>query len=107
MVDYKDLGKRVRSLRREQNLTQEELAERVNLSASFMGHIERGSRIASLDTLVALCNELKVSPHELLSASLSDEIEEHMPTHLSREERSRLSTFLRMANDVISNWGDD
>ena len=54
MVDYKDLGRRVRALRRAAHLTQEELAEQVGISASFMGHVERGSRVASLDTLVAL-----------------------------------------------------
>ncbi|MGN1368471.1 MAG: helix-turn-helix domain-containing protein [Aristaeellaceae bacterium] len=106
MIDYKDFGARVRSLRRQKGLTQEELAERVDISASFMGHIERGTRIASLETLVALCNELKVSPQELLSASLVSEIDEHMPAHLSNEDRNRLSAFLRMANEAVSNWGE-
>lgn len=105
MVDYCDFGQRVRSLRRSQKLTQEELAEKLGISASFMGHLERGSRIASIDTLVALCNTLKTSPQYLLGASLSDEIDEHMPSSLSSEERARLSSFLRMANDAINGWG--
>lgn len=106
MIDYKDFGARVRTLRRRIGLTQEELAERISISASFMGHIERGTRIASLETLVALCNELKASPQELLSASLSSEIDEHLPAHLSTEDRTRLSSFLRMANEVINNMGE-
>nr|MBR4279906.1 helix-turn-helix transcriptional regulator [Clostridia bacterium] len=106
MVNYKDFGQRVRSLRRHHNLTQEELAEQIGISASFMGHLERGSRIASIDTLVALCNTLKTSPQYLLNASLSDDIEEHMPASLSSEERTRLSSFLRMANEVINSWGE-
>lgn len=104
MVDYKDLGKRVRTLRRTKNMTQEQLAEMLGISASFMGHIERGSRIASLDTLVTLCNVLKVSPHHLLSASLEDEVAEHMPTSLTTEQRGKLSAFLRMAQDTIDGW---
>ena len=106
MVDYKDFGARVRILRRKQELTQEELAEQVGISASFMGHIERGSRIASLETLVALCNVLKASPQYLLGSSLSDDIDEHMPAQLSPEDRNRLSAFLRLANDTVNNWGD-
>ena len=94
MIDYKDLGQRVRKVRRANGLTQEELAEKVDISASFMGHIERGSRIASLETLVALCTALKVSPAYLLAASLPSEL----------EERSKLSAFLRMAQDTIENW---
>ena len=106
MVDYKDLGKQVRSLRRSNSLTQEELAEKVGISASFMGHIERGTRVSSLETLIALCNVLKASPHQLLNASLSDEISEHMPAELSNEQRGKLSAFLRYAQDTIDNWGD-
>lgn len=106
MIDYKDFGARVRTLRRRKGLTQEELAERISISASFMGHIERGTRIASLETLVALCNELKVTPQALLSASLTNEIDEHLPDHLSMEDRNRLSSFLRMANEVINNLGE-
>ncbi|MBQ4580466.1 MAG: helix-turn-helix transcriptional regulator [Clostridia bacterium] len=104
MIDYKDFGQRVRKLRRANGLTQEELAEKVDISASFMGHIERGSRIASLETLVSLCNVLKVSPTHLLRASLQGEMEEHMPAAMSTEDRSRLSAFLRMAQDTIENW---
>ena len=107
MVNYRDFGQRVRTLRRRQKLTQEELAERLSISASFMGHLERGSRIPSIDTLVALCNTLKTSPQYLLAASLSDDIDEHMPASLSTEERARLSSFLRIANDAINSWGEE
>lgn len=106
MVDYTDFGHRVRTLRRKLSLTQEELAEQVGISASFMGHIERGTRIASLETLVALCNTLKVSPQMLLVASLEDDLTTHMPPELSAEERSKLSAFLRMAQDTINGWDD-
>lgn len=106
MVDYKDFGKRVRTVRRQQGMTQEELAEKVGISASFLGHIERGSRIASLETLVLLCNALKVSPQTLLTGSLDDDLSTHMPSALSSDDRTRLSTFLRMAQDTLTGWED-
>lgn len=106
MVDYKDLGHRIRTIRREMRLTQEELAEKVGISASFLGHVERGSRVASLDTLVAICNTLKVTPQQLLAASLEDDLTAHMPANLSAEERGKLSSFLRMAQETIEGWGD-
>ena len=104
MVDYKDLGQRIRMLRRQNHLTQEELAEKAGISPSFMGHIERGSRVASLDTLVILCNTLKTTPQFLLSASLDNTITDHMPDGFSPEQRSKLSAFLRIAQDTIENW---
>lgn len=106
MVNYQDLGRRVRALRRKNALTQEELAEKVGISASFLGHIERGSRIASLETFVLLCNALKASPQVLLAASLEDDLTEHMPSALSSDDRARLSTFLRMAQDTLNGWSD-
>lgn len=106
MIDYKDFGHRIRVIRRKQSLTQEELAEMVGISASFLGHIERGSRIASLETLVALCNTLKTSPQHLLAASLDDDLTAHMPPELTAEGRSKLSAFLRMAQDTINGWDD-
>lgn len=104
-IDYKDLGKRVRELRRQASLTQEELAEQVGISASFMGHVERGSRVASLETLVALCNTLQVTPQYLLSASLNL-YDQYMPSGITQENRNRLSEFLRMAQDTLDNWND-
>ena len=104
-IDYKDLGKRVREVRRQMSLTQEQLAEMVGISASFLGHIERGSRVASIETLVALCNELRVTPQYLLSASLTT-YEPHMPSGLTPENRSKLSEFLRLAPDTLDNWNE-
>ncbi len=60
-IDYTNMGKRIKERRKELNLTQEALAEQADISASFMGHIERGSRIASLDTLLSICIALDVS----------------------------------------------
>ena len=102
-MDYKDLGNRVRTVRRQQSLTQEQLAEKVGISASFLGHIERGTRVASLETLVAIFNTLNVTPEYLLSASLHT-FDQRMPEGLSERERAKLSEFLRLAQDTVRNW---
>ena len=44
----------------------------MGVTGSFIGHIERGEKKASVDTVVALCNALAVSPTMLLQDSLSD-----------------------------------
>ena len=71
---YKALGTRIRAQRKQMKMTQEELAEKAEISNSFMGHIERGTRKASLDTLVKICNALKASPNLLLQDSLDDDL---------------------------------
>ena len=65
-MDYVQLGKRVRYIRRCKDITQEQLAEMVGISTSFVGHIERGTRVLSVDTLFKLCIALGVSADDLM-----------------------------------------
>lgn len=73
-MDYKSLGVRVRKQRKSMRLTQDQLAEKAGISLSFLGHIERGTRKASVETLVALANALGMSTDVLLQESLNDEV---------------------------------
>ena len=59
--DYGAMGARIRACRRELKLTQEKLAERVGISNSFVGHIERGEKEASLETVFQMSRALDVS----------------------------------------------
>jgi len=49
-----DIGKKVRRERLKHGWTQEELAEKTEMSASFIGQIERGVKAVSIDTLERL-----------------------------------------------------
>lgn len=61
-----EMGDRIKRARKEKHMTQEQLAETCNISVSFLGHIERGSRIPSIETLCSLCRALDVSADYLL-----------------------------------------
>ena len=54
ILNYKAVGSRVRKCRLKHGLTQEQLAEAVDISSSFVGHIERGEKKASLETMSRL-----------------------------------------------------
>lgn len=60
-MDYTYLGLQIRHYRRQKGLNQAQLAEGVGLSAAHVGHIERGTRRASLETVVAISRMLDVS----------------------------------------------
>ncbi len=64
------LGKRIREERMKLNLTQETLAEDVDLTTAYIGQIERGERNLTLENLVKVSNRLGVSVDYLLSDSL-------------------------------------
>lgn len=64
--DYAALGQRIRKARKQQGLTQEQLAEACDLSTAHIGHIERGTRALSIESLITLANVLNVSTDYLL-----------------------------------------
>lgn len=66
-MDYTFLGKRIREERLRLNLTQEHLAEDINISTAYLGQIERGERHITLDKLIPLAERLGVSVDFLLS----------------------------------------
>lgn len=69
-VDYTSLGSRIAHFRGKLNLSQEQLAERVNLSREYINKIETSARKPTLDTLIDIANALHVSADDLLVDSL-------------------------------------
>jgi len=61
-------GAVVRRLREERGLTQEELAERAGMSATYVGFVERGDNVPTLTILLQLAEAFDISPSELLRA---------------------------------------
>jgi len=62
----KKLGERIRSLRKEAGLSQEELADAAGLHRTYIGAIERGERNISLINIVQLARALRVKTADLL-----------------------------------------
>ncbi len=60
-------GQRLKSIRLAKGLTQEELAEKAGLHATYIGIIERGKQGASLDTIEKLATALDVKEEKFFS----------------------------------------
>lgn len=65
-MEMKEAGNRLRIARKNLGWTQAMLAEKVDISTSFVGHLERGTRFASIETWVALCDKLNISIDSVL-----------------------------------------
>ena len=63
------IGIMIREKRNSQHLTQEELAEKVNLSTGMIGQIERGETMPSIESLDAIIKELGHGTDRLRSFS--------------------------------------
>ena len=65
-MDYYAIGQRIRKARRACGLSQEQLAERVNISTTHMSHIETGNTKLSLPVLADMAQALEVRVDDLL-----------------------------------------
>jgi len=57
---------RLRALRHQLGLSQEELADRCGLHRTYIGSIERGERNVSIDNIARIAKSLGVPPSRLL-----------------------------------------
>ncbi len=61
----KKFGKRLRYLRRDRDITQEQLSELTDISVHFISRLETGQSSPSLETIVKLAKALDVEVAEL------------------------------------------
>ncbi len=72
IINYKAMGERIRHSRKAKKLSQESLAEICSLSAAHIGHIERGTRIPSLETVFRISQALDISIDYIVLDSLEN-----------------------------------
>lgn len=107
-MDYKDLGARVRRQRQLLEWTQDRLAREIGVSTSFIGHVERGSRKASLETLVAIANALNVSTDYLLAGSLEGSLPPEQPyPPLNSGRRAKLNELVNDMQYYLQHWDEE
>ena len=66
VIDYKDIGTRIRAIRMERSMTQAQLAEACGVGVTHISHVETGNGIPSLETFLSVVNALECSADELL-----------------------------------------
>ena len=60
------LGRQIQKLRKEKGYTQEELAEKLHISLSYVGKIEIGERKPNLKMLYKIAKKIGVKVNELI-----------------------------------------
>lgn len=65
-MDYYKIGQRIRKIRKAHGLSQEELAEKIDISTTHMSHIETGNTKLSLPVFVDIAAALDVRTDDLL-----------------------------------------
>ena len=65
-MDLYQVGRKIRAFRLEQGLIQEALAEAADLSSTYVSHVERGRKKASLESLIRIAAALHITVDRLL-----------------------------------------
>ncbi|MCL2639065.1 MAG: helix-turn-helix domain-containing protein [Oscillospiraceae bacterium] len=70
--DFVSIGKRIKKARQRSKITQEKLAELIDVSNIYIYYIESGKRRVSLPLLVRIAKELDVSLDDLVFGDLEN-----------------------------------
>ena len=70
-IDYSVIGSRIKQARLGKNMTQEDLADQMDISVAFLSRVERGNSHINLKRLNQLCGLLDVSEGYLLNGASS------------------------------------
>lgn len=106
-MDFKRAGKEFQQIRKKIGLTQEQLAEKANITPNTVSRIERGMLVPSISTFIDICNALGTSSDVILASyieantqirwsSLADKLGE-----LSQEKQDKIQTILECLIDTI------
>ena len=110
-VNFKLIGKRIQEVRKQQEMTQAELAALNDMSDSYISYIETAKKQASLESLVRISNALGITVDELLSGN-----QLHNPTDYQTDidllmedcsllERRFIYELISVAKYIIRNNG--
>lgn len=69
LFDYLIIGQKIRELRTSQNMSQFALAEKANVSPTYISYVENGQKCMSLETLINIANALNTTPDIILAGA--------------------------------------
>ena len=106
-IDYKLIGERIKQARKARGLTQETLAEKLNVSIGYVSQVERGITKISLDLLgaissilgcdvAALISESAIKSGEYLESEIISEIKK-----LDNNKRKYILEIIKLTNERL------
>jgi ribosome-binding protein aMBF1 (putative translation factor) len=107
------IGDRIRTIRKENGLTQEQLAEMAKVHYRYISDIERGERNISIETLEKVMDALKVLPNELFKFENIESVEQRkdkgilidaLNSLLNGRQIEEIQLIFKIAKEVITTY---
>jgi len=103
MVNLKEIGARIQSLRKQRGYTQEELADKMNVSIQMISNLERGNKAIRIDNLINLCQILNASADYILTGIENSADFSALSRHLTQLSERDQKMFTNLIEFCIAN----
>lgn len=71
-IDYKQIGQRIREIRKHKKLSQQELSNLTGYSMVHISHVETGSTKASIEAIIKISSALNCTPNDILCDNMNN-----------------------------------
>ncbi len=99
IIDKNAFGRKIKTAREKMGLTQFQLSEKIDVSPNFLGDIERGIKLPSLNKLILLSNTLKLSLDSMFSESLDNILYEPESVYYTDRQLALIKQVITTIND--------
>lgn len=103
-IDYNAMGKRIREKRLELGLTQEQLAEKVEISTSHVGEIERGTSICSLAVAVNIATVLNLNLDTLVKGVNVENVDTAFSEILDTLPKNNKNLYIKICENIAETF---
>lgn len=103
-INYKDMGKRIKEGRNRIGITQEKLAEKIDVSPSYISEIERGSSICSLAVLVNIADILNLNLDSLINGINADNADISFSEILNNIPKKNQELYISICKNISKSF---
>ena len=103
---YEIIGRKIQTIRKQRELTQEELAEKLSLSPRYISQLERGIAFGSATTITSVCNALNISSdflfEDIIKSTDSKKVSD-LISYSFLENYMQLNNYNRIVLEALAN----
>lgn len=103
-INYREMGKRIKEERNKLRITQEKLAEQINVSPSYISEIERGSSICSLAVLVNISDILETNIDYLVNGINENNIDSSFSKILKDIPKKEHKLYISICKNIANSF---
>jgi transcriptional regulator with XRE-family HTH domain len=97
------IGVRIKELRKHKELSQEKLADKMNMSVKYLSNIERGKENPTLDTFMKIADGLHIELSEIFNYSpetSSKELRKFIEDIMKGSDKKQIKLFAEIAKAI-------